>query len=208
MRHQAIGALFVFVAFGFASGSSAQNLLSNPAFDVGQGTDGWIVETGSVQLVADQAHCTTSQALEGTSGVSGGGNQFFFFETIGCIAIDSAVHPTIFLGGDYRTTANVYSRIYLTLFNDSGCQGGASFTPTVAGPSSPIWTRILGEVNLPNGVQGVRFSVDNIIAQIGEPQFTVEWDRLYLGFDGEIYSDSFEFESGSNCRWSSATGAI
>ena len=207
MRQRKFATVLALVAFGFSAESFAQNLLGNPAFDVGQGTTGWIIEWGAGQLVADAAHCTMSQALAGTSAISGGGEQFFYFNSTECIALDPDTHPTIFLGGDYRTTGNVFSRIYLTTYNDADCLGSASFTTSVFGPTSASWVRILDAVTVQAGVQAARLSVDNIVAQAGEPQFTVEWDRLYMGYEGEIFPDDFEFEGGSLCRWSTAVGA-
>lgn len=185
----------------------AQNLLTNPDFDSPAGLDGWTTHSGSTVLGDDSGSCTTSGVVDGLSGISGG-EQYFWMSSQQCILVDPGANPEMFLAGMYRTTGNVFARIYLQRFSDSDCSTGIGFTGMIAGDSSPEWNRIAGTLEIASGTVAVRLMADNNVAILGAPVFTVQWDRFYLGLAPEIFLDDFEFESGSSCRWSNVVGGI
>ena len=188
--------------------AQAQNLLTNPDFDGPGGLDLWTVQTGSMVLGADSGSCTTSGAIDATSGLSGGGDQAFWITSQPCILIDPVVTPVMHLAGMYRTTATVYSRIYLQMFSDTTCSTPVGFSSFVFGGTAPAWSRIAGAVAIDSATVSVLFFAESYPQNAGAPAFTMQWDRFYLGVLPEIFHDDFEFESGSSCRWSSVVGGI
>ncbi len=181
--------------------ASAQNLLDNPDFDAGDLS--WQVQLGTFELVTDSGSCTLSQAVEGASALAGGGSEFFGLTSQTCVTIDGSVVAALEAGGMYRTSADVWSRIYLQYFTDADCLLHQTWSGTVFGGTSPGWTRISGPVGLTAETRSVRLHLDTIPMTAGEPPFTVEWDRLYLGTVPELFLDGFESEDGSACHWSS-----
>lgn len=194
-------ALTILVLAASARTAPAQNLLTNPDFDSPAELDSWTTHTGNTVLGADSGSCTTSGAVDGLSGVSGS-QQYFWMESEQCIVVDPVANPEMFLAGMYRTTGNVFARIYLARFSDTDCTTPIGFTSLVAGATSPEWNRIAGAVEIPGSTVAVQLMADNNVAILGAPQFTVQWDRFYVGFTPEIFVDDFEFESGSACHWS------
>jgi hypothetical protein len=180
----------------------AQNLLTNPDFDAPAGLDSWTIHTGSSVLAADSGSCTTSSVVDGLSGISGG-QQYFWMSSQQCILVDPVENPEMFVAGMYRTTGNVFARIYLVRFSDTDCGTAIGFSGMIAGATSPEWNRIAGALEIASDTVAVRLMADNNVAVLGAPQFTVQWDRFYLGLPPEIFVDDFEFESGSACHWSS-----
>ena len=202
-------ALLAVLLFCCAGGPAlAQNLLANPDFDGPGGFDLWTVQTGSMVLGADSGSCTTSGAIDASSGLSGGGDQAFWITSQQCTLIDPVVTPLIHLAGMYRTTATLYSRVYLQLFSDTACSAPIGFSSPVFGGTAPSWSRIAGEVAIDGATQSVLFFAETYPQTAGEPAFTVQWDRFYMGILPEIFLDDFEFESGSSCRWSNVVGGI
>jgi len=199
----------LFLAAALFSGRAlvAQNLLGNGEFDLPDGTTDWQNTIGSMQLVEDSGSCTTSDAVLGTSAPAGGGVQFFTLYSDQCIPIDGSVHSGVSVGAMYRTSASVWARIDLQLFDSSDCTGGSSFPNPVFGTTSADWTRISGDLPLFESTRSVQLQVSNNPTTAGVPQFTVEWDRIYLGLAPELLVDGFEIEEGSTCRWSAAAGA-
>lgn len=178
----------------------AQNLLTNPDFDSPAGLDGWTTHNGSTVLGADSGSCATSGVGDGLSAISGG-NEYFWMGSQQCILVDPMVHPELFVAAMYRTTGSVFARIYLQRFSDTDCATGIGFTGMVAGSTSPDWTRIAGSLAIASDTVAVQLMADNNVAVGGAPQFTVQWDRFYLGLTPEIFVDDFEFEGGSACHW-------
>jgi len=188
--------------------AQAQNLLTNPDFDGPGGLDLWAVQTGSMVLGADSGSCTTSGAIDATSGLSGGGDQGFWITSQQCIVVDPVTTPVMQVAGMYRTTASIYSRIYLQVFSDTECLTPTGFSSFVFGGTSAAWNRIAGAVAIDSPTTSVRVYVESYVQTSGGPAFTVQWDRLYFGVLPEIFLDDFEFESGSSCRWSNVVGGI
>ncbi|KAB2948826.1 MAG: hypothetical protein F9K18_15440 [Thermoanaerobaculia bacterium] len=186
-------------ALAFGGPAAAQNLLDNPDFDAGSLS--WQLQNGTRQLVADSGSCALSQAVEGTTALSGT-LQVFGLVSETCVPVDGSAVAELQAGGMYRTGAETWSRIYLQLFSDAGCLGHLGWSSWVAGGTSAAWTRISGPIALTSDTRSVRLHIDNIPMVAGGPQFTVEWDRLYLGAAPELLVDGFETESGSACRWS------
>lgn len=184
----------------------AQNLLTNPDFDGPGGLDLWAVETGSMVLGADSGSCTTSGAIDATSGLSGGGDQYFWIISQPCILVDPVANPVLQLAAMYRTTATVYSRIYLQMFLDTTCSTPIGFSSSVFGGTAADWSRIAGAVTIDSAALSVLVFADTLPQTSGGPAFTVQWDRFYLGVVPEIFRDGFEFESGSACHWSPVVG--
>ena len=180
--------------------AAAQNLLENPELDAG--TAGWQQQTGGLDLIADSGGCLSSQAIEATSAWTGS-IEYVHFTSATCVAVDGSVVDRLEVGGMYRTEANVWARLYLQLFTDDACQQHFGWSAVVAGGTAPAWERISGPIALPAETRSVRFHVDDNPTVAGEPPFTVEWDRLYLGFVPELFVDGFETDAGSACRWSS-----
>ena len=202
-------ALLTILLFCCLSGpAQAQNLLANPDFDGPGGLDLWTVQTGSMALGADSGSCTTSGAIAATSGLSGGGDQAFWITSQPCTLIDPVVTPVLHLAGMYRTTASIYSRVYLQMFSDTTCSTPIGFSSFVFGGSAPSWSRIAGAVTIDSATVSVLFFVENYPQTAGAPAFTVQWDRFYMGVLPEIFHDDFEFESGSSCRWSAVAGEL
>ncbi len=191
-----------------AAGARAQNLLTNPDFDAPEGLADWQLQSGSLQLGADSGTCATSDAVDATSAPSGGGSQYFHMTSLQCIPVDPLATPELHLAGMYKATANVYARIYLQVFSDAGCSTPIGFSATVFGGTSVAWNRIADVVAIDANAASVVVNVDGNPANFGEPQFTMEWDRFYLGAAPEIFLDDFEFESGSACHWSAVVGGI
>ena len=183
---------------------------TNPDFDGPGGLDLWTVQTGSAVLGADSGSCTTSGAVDATSGLSfGGGDQLFWITSQQCILVDGVANPVMHLAGMYRTTANVFSRIYLQLFSDASCLAPVGFSvPLSLAELSAAWNRLAGTVAIDSATMAVRVWVETYVQTSGGPAFTVQWDRFYFGVLPEIFLDDFEFESGSACRWSAAVGGI
>lgn len=185
----------------------AENLLANGEFDLPDGLSGWQVSLGALDLVADSGGCPSSDALAGSSAAGGGGIQFLTVVSSQCIAVDGAVESEIHLGAMYRTSAAVWARLDLRLHASADCSDAVTFAAPQFGSTSVGWNRIAGTVALPANTRSVRVQFGANPHSAGEPPFTVEWDRLYVGFEPEILVDGFELEGGSTCRWSSATGA-
>ncbi len=182
--------------------AQAQNLLTNPDFDGPGGLDLWAVQTGSMVLGADSGSCTTSGAIDASSGLSGGGDQVFWITSLPCILVDPVATPVIQLAAMYKTTATIYSRIYLQMFSDTTCSTPVGFSSFVFGGTAPSWSRIAGGVAIDSATMSVLFFAESYPQTAGAPAFTVQWDRFYMGVLPEIFLDDFEFESGSSCRWS------
>lgn len=200
--------LLLMAALVSAGAAQAQNLLTNPDFDAPGGLTGWTTQTGSFVLGADSGSCTSSGANDGTSGLSGGGDQNFWITSDQCIPVDPGANPGLLLAGMYRTTADVFARIYLQYFSDGACSAPIGFSPTVFGGTSAGWNRIAGVLTLDPGAGSVIVFADTILATSGGPQFAVQWDRFYLGVEPQIFRDDFEFESGSACHWSAVVGGV
>ncbi len=204
-----IPALLVLLLFCCPSGpAQAQNLLTNPDFDGPGGLDLWPVQTGSTVLGADSGSCTTSGAIAATSGLSGGGDQAFWITSQQCILVDPVANPVMHLAGMYKTTASVYSRIYLRLHSDTSCLTPFGYSSNVFGETSAAWNRLAGAVAIDGATMAVGVWVETYVQTSGGPAFTVEWDRFYFGVLPETFLDDFEFESGSACRWSAVVGGI
>ena len=182
--------------------AQAQNLLANPDFDGPGGLDLWTVQTGSMVLGADSGSCTTSGAIDATSGLTGGGDQAFWITSQQCTPIDPVVTPVIHLAGLHRSTATLFSRVYLQMFSDTTCSTPVGFSSFVFGSSASTWSRIAGAVAIDSATESVLFFAESYPQTAGAPAFTVQWDRFYMGVLPEIFHDDFEFESGSSCRWS------
>ena len=200
--------LVLLAPFATARGAEAQNLLTNPDFDVPDGLATWQEQTGSVSLGTDSGTCATSSAVDATSGLSGGGSQYFFMTSTQCIPVDPATNPALHLAGMYTATADVYARIYLQFFSDTGCSTPIGFSATLVGGTSVAWNRIADTVAIDANAGSVLVLVDGNPANLGEPQFTMRWDRFYLGVEPQIFRDDFEFESGSACHWSAVVGGL
>lgn len=185
----------------------AQNLLANPDFDTPDGLSGWILQAGTWQSGADSGSCTTSGAIDGTSAISGS-SQYFYVVPDQCIAVDPSATPELYLAAMYRTTANVFARLYLQFFSDGACATPIGWSSSVFGSTSANWNRIGDFLPLNPNAGSVSFHADNNPANVDEPQFTVQWDRFYLGVEPQLLLEDFEFEGGSACRWSSVVGGI
>ena len=185
----------------------AQNLLANPDFDAGLGLSSWQVGEGSVAAGADSGGCSLSEAMDGTSGLSGGGSQFFQVLSE-CIPVAAAANPVWNVGGMYKTTADVFARLTLSQYSDIACGTQTGFSETIFAESSASWNRVSGEVHVAANTLAVVLYVDANPAVVGAPQFTVQWDRFYLGLAPEVFRDGFEVESGSACHWSAISGAL
>jgi hypothetical protein len=202
-------ALLAVLVFCWPSGpAQAQNLLTNPDFDGPGGLDLWTVQTGSMVLGADSGSCTTSGAIDATSGLSGGGDQVFWITSQPCILVDPLVTPVMQLAAMYKTEATTYSRVYLQMFSDTTCSTPIGFSPFVFGGTAPAWSRIAGGVAIDSATLSVLFFAESYPQTAGAPDFTVQWDRFYMGVLPEILVDDFEFEGGSACHWSSVVNGI
>jgi hypothetical protein len=191
-----------------ARGARAQNLIDNPDFDAPAGLADWQGQAGTVVLGPDSGSCVTSGAANATSALSGGGSQYFFMVSSQCIPVDPVAHPAMQLAGMYKTTANVFARIYLQFFSDTGCTTPIGFSDFVVGGTSAAWKRIADSVLLDANAGSVYIWADGNPSIAGEPQFTMSWDRFYFGVEPVLFVDDFEFESGSSCHWSSVVGGI
>ncbi len=191
-----------------ATGMQAQNLLSNPDFDAPDGLVDWQIQTGTMELGADSGSCTTSGAVDATSGLSGGGSQYFLMTSSQCILVDPVTNPLMHLGAMYRTTAAVFARIYLQIFSDTSCSIPIGFSATLFGETSAGWNRLADEITIDANAASVLLFVDGNPQNAGEPQFTMQWDRFYFGVEPQLFLDDFEFESGSACRWSAVVGGV
>lgn len=202
--------LFALLAavFVLADAAPAQNLLTHADFDAPDGLAGWVTQVGSSVLGPDSGSCTSSGAIQGTSGLSGGGDQAFWVTSDQCIPVDPATTPDLVLAGIYRTAGDVFARIYLQIFSDGNCTAPIGFSSTFFGGTSASWNRIAGVVTLGSGVGSVFVFADVIPSTSGGPSFTVDWDRFYLGVEPQVFRDDFEFESGSACHWSAVVGEI
>lgn len=178
---------------------AAQNLIENPEFDAG--SSGWQTQTGGLGLIADSGGCLLSQAVEATSAWTGA-LEYTHFSSATCVQVDGSVVDRIEVGGMYRTEAGVWAKLYLQLFTDDACQQHLGWSAVVAGGTAPAWDRISGPIELPAETRSVQLHVDSNPMVAGEPPYTVEWDRLYLGFAPELFVDGFETDAGSACRWS------
>jgi hypothetical protein len=181
--------------------AAAQNLLDNPDFDAGALS--WQVQLGTLDLVADSGSCMSSQAAAGASAPTGSGFQSFVLTAEACLPVDGSVVGSLEAGGMYRTSAGVWTRIYLQFFSDADCLAHQGWSGFVAGGTSSDWTRISGPIALGTATRAVRFWIDVIPMAFEEPPFTVELDRLSLGPLPELFLDGFESEAGSACHWSS-----
>lgn len=194
-------------ALATAGGAGAQNLLPNPDFDAPDGLAGWQLQTGLMALGADSGSCATSGAVDATSGISGG-SQFFYMSSLECIPVDPVSTPTLHLAAMYQTTADIYPRLYLQFFSDSGCATPIGFSAFAFAGTSAAWNGIAGTVAIDANASSVQLHVDGNPANAGEPQFTMRWDRFYVGVEPQILLDGFEFESGSSCHWAPVVGDI
>lgn len=206
-RGFAVAAIVVFAFLMSQDSLRAQNLLSNPDFDAPDGLSGWILHTGTWQLGADSGSCTTSGTIDGTSAISGS-SHYFYVVPDQCIAVDPSATPELYLAAMYRTTANVFARLYLQFFSDGACATPIGWSSSVFGSTSANWNRIGDFLPLNPNAGSVSFHADNNPETVGEPQFTVQWDRFYLGVEPQLLLEDFEFEGGSACRWSSVVGGI
>lgn len=197
--------LAAFAALASGPGATAQNLLANPDFDAPDGLNDWALNSGTWVLGADSGSCATSDAVHGTSAISGG-TQYFFINSQQCIPVDPVATPVLYLAGMYKTTGNVFARLYLQYFSDSGCSSPSGFSGMVVGDASATWNRIGDAITLDPNAGSVQLFADNNVAVGGEPQFTAQWDRFYLGVEPQIFLDDFEFEGGSACHWSAVVG--
>lgn len=207
-RSALVASSLLLAVFLSVCAAQAQNLLSNPDFDAPANLDSWVANTGSALLGADSGSCATSGSADASSGLSGGGNQYFWMTSGQCIVVDPLATPQLHLAAMYRTSADIYSRLYLQYFSDANCGTSIGFSSTVVGATSPAWTRIAGPVAIDANAASIVVHADNLIAVSGGPAFAVQWDRFYLGVIPEIFLDDFEFESGSACHWSAVVGGI
>jgi hypothetical protein len=203
-----LGALIgVAATLGLATAAPAQNLLTtNPDFDAGLGLSDWAPATGSWASGPDSGSCALSDSAAGTSGVSGGGDQFLGINSEQCLPVDPAATPTLYLGALFSTPANVHARLYLTLYSDGACQTHAGFSPTIFATGPLGWTRLLGAVAIPGTVHSVVLASDFNPAEAEQPQYTGSYDRFYVGVAALLFADDFEAESGSACHWSAIVG--
>lgn len=208
MIHFRTSAVCLLAALGLAAAASAQNLLTiNPDFDSGLGLDSWQTANGSWVLGADSGSCLLSQSAAGTSGDSGG-TQVLGLVSEQCIPVDAIATPTLFIGALYKSSANVYTRIYLQFFSDGACTVFDSWSAWAFGSMSPNWNSILGPISISPTALSAKVWNDVIPASGLEPQFTASLDRIYLGVLPWIFVDGFEAEGGSACHWSSIVGQI
>jgi hypothetical protein len=189
------------VAFSWSEALAAQNLISNPDFDVD--VLQWFHDTSVNQLWSsdDADTCPLSGSLSADSVETTPG--FFHFSTRAMDLIPVSPGEEIFVQLDYRSDAAL-TRLYLTYCSDPGGTTCVTFSPYLAfaGPTAS-WTTLSGSQVIPAGVGAVFFSTN---ASSGTAAFAIELDRAYLGRSARILSD--DLEGGSVCRWSSAVGTI
>ena len=122
-----------------------------------------------------------------------------------CLPIDAGTTPTLWLGGMAASNAEVFARLYLTVFSDAGCNTPTGFTDFAFITSSTAWQPILGAVAIPAGTFAVRMNADAVPSTAGLPQFTTAFDNLYVGTEPLVFADGFEI-AGSTCAWSTTVG--
>lgn len=201
--------LFFAAAFVLlAAAVPAENLIVNSEFDAADGLSGWQTDIGSWQLGYDAGTCSGSYSALGTSAVLGIGSQYLRMRQADCLAVDPNATPALYLGATYRTTANVWARLYLQFYSDGDCLSHLGFSDFVFGGTSASFNRIVDLIAIPATAAGMRFWVDFNPKNADEPQFTAEVDRIYLGERAEIFDDGLEAEGGSVCRWSASEGLV
>ncbi|MEI2811087.1 MAG: hypothetical protein V9F00_13090 [Nocardioides sp.] len=141
--------------------------------------------------------------------LSGGGDQNFWITSDQCIPVDPGATPELLLAGMYRTTADVFARIYLQYFSDGACLAPIGFSTTVFGGTSAGWNRIAGVVDTrPRRRLGHRFRRHHSGHERRAGSSRCSGIAFYLGVEPQIFRDDFEFESGSACHWSAVVGGI
>ncbi len=204
MIHSRTALLCLIAAFGLAAAAPAQNLLTtNPDFD--SGLTSWQTANGAWIPGADSGSCLLSQSAAGTSGDSGG-LQVLGLISEQCIPVDAIATPTLYIGALYKSSADVYTRLYLQFFTDGACATFDSWSGWAIGAMSPNWNSILGPISISPTALSAKVWNDVIPASASEPQYTVSLDRIYLGVLPWIYVDAFEAEGGSACHWSNIVG--
>jgi hypothetical protein len=190
------------VALASSHAVGAQNLLTNGDFDAGVGLTDWGPGPGTLALGADAGSCLLSDSAAATSG-GASGNQYFAMYSGQCITVDPTATPTLFLGALYRTTAEVWARLFLQMFTDGACASFHGYGGGHFGATSANWSFVGGQVPIPPEVHSFYVLADFNPMVAGNPPFTGAFDRFYVGVQPQIFVDGFEVESGSACRWSS-----
>ena len=190
------------VALASSHAAEAQNLLTNGDFDAGAGLADWSWGPGALALGADAGSCLLSDSAAATSGAASG-NQYFAMYSGQCIPVDPTVTPVLFLGALYRTTAEVWARLFLQMFTDGACASFHGYGGGHFGATSANWNAVGGLVPIPPEVHSFHVTADFNPMVAGNPPFTGSFDRFYVGVLPQIFVDGFEEESGSACPWSS-----
>ncbi len=190
-------ALATLLLIVLATPATAQNLLSNPDFDVND-LD-WYHDTSSgQQWSADDAdQCANSGSLTAMSVTTSPDFQAFSTRPTDCVAVTPG--ETLYASLRYRVGAQ-FLRVYFTYCSDAGCSSCGTFSPFIDfGPTSASWVEVGGASTIPaSSVAAVYLTIDAALASA--TPFSVDLDRVYLGRIDWIASDDFEL--GSLCRWS------
>lgn len=182
--------------------AEAENLLPNPSFDDGSDFTGWDVNgTGTWALGADSAGCDLSSAADGQSEPAGGGNPFLSMWGFDCLPVDPVTLPELWLGGWYKTSANVYFRLHAAFYSDPSCSSFLEYSPAVGALPTGDWNGLLGSVTVPATAASFRMIVDFNPQVAGLPPFTGSVDQLYAGPEPPLFANGFEAEFGSVCGW-------
>lgn len=197
--------LFALTFAAVAAPAAAANLLANPEFDDGLGTDDWAASVGSWQLSDDARGCSTSSAYLGDSAVAAS-DHFLGLYSQQCLEVDGEATPTLHLGALYRSAAEVYVRLYLTLYSDAACSAFAGYSNFAATAAPAGWSWLLGPVSLGPSVRSVRLSADFNPKSAGIAAYEGEFDRFYVGSEPLIFADGFEDDPALCLRWSGGVG--
>jgi hypothetical protein len=191
------------VTLASSHAAGAQNLLTNGNFDAGTGLADWTWGPGSLALGADAGSCLLSDSAAATSGPASS-NEYFAMYSQQCITVDPTATPVLHVGALYRTTAQVWARVFLQMFTDSGCANFLGYGGGHFGATSANWNAIGGQVPIPPEVHSFHVTADFNPMVAGIPPFTGSFDRFYVGVLPQIFVDGFEAESGSACPWSNS----
>ena len=96
-------------------------------------------------------------------------SQVELIRSLAAVVIDPVVTPVMNLAGMHRTTATLYSRVYLQMFSDTTCSTPVGFSSFVFGSSASTWSRIAGAVAIDSATESVLFFAESYPQTAGAP---------------------------------------
>jgi hypothetical protein len=194
---------------GAVDGASAQNVIANPEFELVDGVDGWQMVFGALwePVVIDSDGCAESRAAFGISVVNPfpqpGAEQLFAVRAPGCLPV--APNQTFYLDFVYNAPGVDSVRAFARAYPNATCAGNnlGFYQPLIVGESFG-WTHVsLSADNVIPNTLSVSLAFDAWDA-VNET-FGLAFDRVYLGAAERIFSEDFEGQAATPCRWSSWT---